>query len=67
MRAEYAYHQPDVAQAATMEQLRQAYSALADAVEQQVPAGRYRSLALTALEQAAFWTNKAIVLRGNRE
>lgn len=68
MRDEYAYHRPTDEQQQTMEALRQAFSDLHDDIERLGPSCRYRSLALTELETAAFWTNKAVVLgaKGNR-
>lgn len=67
MRDEYAYHQPTPEQLKVMDDLRQTFSDLQDKLDM-LPPSRYRSLAGTTLETAAFWTNKAIVLgdKGNR-
>lgn len=67
MRDEYAYHSPTAEQLAVMNDLREQFSALQDKLDT-LPPSRYRSLAGTTLETAAFWTNKAIVLgeKGNR-
>ena len=43
-----------------MASVRQAFKTLADAVDDSVPAGRYKALAFTALEEAAMWANKGI-------
>ena len=42
--------------------MRASSSAIITAVEQVnlLPAGRYRSLALTSLEEAQMWANKAV-------
>lgn len=41
-------------------ELRNQYKQLEVVIDAYCPPGRYKSLALTALEQAAIWSNKAI-------
>lgn len=40
--------------------VREAFAELDDKMLAVLPAGRYRSLVLTALEEAAMWANKAV-------
>lgn len=62
IRTEYDYHMPDPDQLQRMTRLREAFSQLQDVLNENAPEGRYRSLATTTLETAAFWANKAVVL-----
>jgi hypothetical protein len=62
IRPEYDYHQPDPDQLARMTRLREAFSQLQDVLDANAPQSRYRSLATTTLETAAFWANKAVIL-----
>lgn len=55
----FQYVQPTDEQKAVMQQFRDKYQALADELGA-LPASRGLSLALTNLEQSAFWLNKAI-------
>jgi hypothetical protein len=55
----FQYVQPTDEQKAIMQQFRDKYQALADELAA-LPASRGLSLALTNLEQSAFWLNKAI-------
>ena len=50
---------PTEEQKETMQKFRDKYEALYNEVKE-LPAGRGLSLALTNLEQSAFWLNKAI-------
>jgi len=62
IRPEYAGHQPSPAQARVMDRMRHAFSSLHTDLEMSLVHDRYCALALAALEEAAMWTNKAIVL-----
>lgn len=55
----FQYVQPTDEQKATMQTFRDKYQALADELAS-FPASRGISLAVTNLEQSAFWLNKAI-------
>lgn len=56
----YRYHKPTEAQIKHMDHLREMFSELNQAIiDSSVPC-RERALALTNLEQAAMWANKAI-------
>lgn len=56
----FDYLKPTPQQLHTMEGVRGAYKALFDLVEQAVPPGRYKALAISALEESAMWANKGI-------
>lgn len=56
----FDYHRPDEAKADTHQQVRNACKALAETLDELVPAGREKSLVITNLEQAMFWANAAI-------
>ena len=51
---------PTPEQTVAMANLRDRFIALHEAVEELVPRGRYRSLAITAIEEAALWANKGV-------
>ena len=53
------YVKPTDEQLATMQQFRDKYEALYNEVKS-LPASRGLSLALTKLEESAFWLNKAL-------
>lgn len=55
----WQFHAPTDAQKAAMTKLREAFQGLAELIDAQTPACRQRSLALTHLEEAAVWANKA--------
>ena len=57
----FQYVKPTDEQVALMQTYRDMYENLAREIEK-LPAGRGRSLALTNLEQSAFWLNKGITL-----
>ena len=61
----FEYLKPSDAQIATMGELRQAFAELVQHIEDRIPESRYRSLAITELESAAMWANKAITRQGN--
>ena len=55
----FQYVQPTDDQKATMQKFRDKYEALADEVKQLTPSRGF-ALALTKLEESAFWLNKSI-------
>lgn len=55
----FQYVQPTDEQKAVMQEFRDKYQALADELAS-LPASRGLSLAVTNLEQSAFWLNKAL-------
>lgn len=55
----FQYVQPTDEQKKIMQDYRDKYEALAEAIRNQ-PASRGLSLALTKLEESSFWLNKAI-------
>lgn len=55
----FQYVQPTEEQKATMQKFRDKYEALAEEVRQLAPS-RGLSLAITKLEESAFWLNKSI-------
>lgn len=55
----FQYLKPSDAQIKDMAVLREAYLILYQAVNA-MPAGRYKSLAITALEESAMWANKGV-------
>lgn len=56
----FQYVSPTEEQKATMQQFRDKYEALANDIKNNMPASRGLSLAMTKLEESAFWLNKAI-------
>lgn len=58
----FAYHKPGERGRERLEQIREAYSELKQAVERLCPASRERSVAITELETSAMWATKSIVL-----
>jgi hypothetical protein len=55
----WQYHTPNEAQLKVMTEFRTAFESLAKLIESSVPDCRQRSLAITKLEEAAGWANKA--------
>ena len=55
----FQYVKPTEEQMETMQKFRDKYEALATELKE-LPAGRGLSLALTKLEESAFWLNKGI-------
>lgn len=53
---------PTQLQALQMSSNRSEFAELAETVEHQGPPSRERSLALTALEEAKFWANQALMM-----
>jgi hypothetical protein len=56
----FQYLAPSDEQKATMAKVRAAYEVIYAAVNAEVPDGRYKSLAITALEESAMWANKGV-------
>lgn len=56
----WQFHAPSDSQKARMQVLRDAFEQLASLVERMAPHCRERSLAITKLEEAATWSNKAV-------
>lgn len=62
LRKAFAYHTPTPAALEKMGRLRAAFSELADLIEEVVPdPSRERSIAITELEHAANFANKAVI------
>jgi len=58
--SKYDYMKPTPEQVAKMEMLRMDFKLLDAKLVECLPDSRHKSLALTALEEAAMWTNKAV-------
>ena len=56
----YSNPDPTLEQIEKLATIRVKSRTLYECFEKECPPGRYRALALTALEQAAMWANKAI-------
>lgn len=56
----FQYIQPTEEQKELMQKFRTAYEELAESLKAEVPASRGLSLAITKLEESAFWLNKGI-------
>ena len=56
----FRYHRPPAEAQEQMKELRQQFLELAKEINVLVPEGREKSLALTNLEQAQFWSNAGI-------
>jgi hypothetical protein len=57
----FAYHKPSAEGMAKLKTVRQGFSDLKRLIEDNAFASRELSLAITNLEQAAMWANKAVV------
>ncbi len=60
LQRRFEAHQVDQEQAAAMAELRKKALTLAAAIELLTPPGRERANAVTAVEEAVMWANKAI-------
>lgn len=60
----YGHHAPDADDVTCHEAVRAAARALEVRVRQVAPASRERSIALTKIEEAMFWSNAAIARDG---
>jgi hypothetical protein len=63
MTTRFTYHAPKGGQPAKYEALRGGARSLAEQIVELTPESREQSLALTALEECAFWANAAIARR----
>lgn len=57
----FEYRAPTPEQVEAIQQVREAMKALNDLLLDVIPSSRERSLAITKLEEASMWANKAIV------
>jgi hypothetical protein len=60
----FEYQAPDERQAAAIQKIRASMKSLHDELVTTIPECRERSLAVTKLEEASMWANKAIVFAG---
>ena len=58
----FQYIEPTEEQKAKMQEFRDEYEILADKIKNNQPSTRGQALALTKLEESAFWLNKSITL-----
>ena len=56
----FSYHPATAVTGPVHDSAREIYLTLAAWIETQVPSGRHKSLALTALQESMMWTNAAI-------
>lgn len=56
----FDHHPPDVVKAAVHQLIRGVFKEAAEVVAHELPEGREKSLALTKLEEAMFWSNASI-------
>ncbi len=61
MKKTFAFHKPSPESLAKITSIREAFSALNTLIENNSPASRERSIALTELETAAMWAIKSVV------
>lgn len=57
----FEYQQPTPEQTETIKAVRAAMQIAYDTLLERIPSSRERSLAITKLEEASMWANKAIV------
>ena len=60
MKKTFAYHKPSAASLDALAKLRVLFSTAADEMERLCPKSRELSVALTHIETAAMWANKAV-------
>jgi hypothetical protein len=56
----YGYSKVGTAQQTALDRINWVFEQVHGLIVEEVPEGRYRALALTSLEQASLWANKAI-------
>ncbi len=61
MKKTFAFHKPSSQGIEKINQIREAFSALHDLIEEIAPSSREKSVALTNLETTAMWAIKAVV------
>jgi len=57
----FAYHKPSERGLYKINQIREAYSEVKQAIEERCPESRQRAVAITELETSAMWAIKAVV------
>jgi hypothetical protein len=65
LRERFETQAPSEEVAGEMRRWRADFAAFADMIDEVAPDSREKSLAFTHLEEALFWTNKAIILADN--
>lgn len=65
LRHRFTYHEPDEEKANRHQHARTILMNAAEQVDQLIEDGREKSLAITHLEEAMFWTNAGIAREGN--
>lgn len=61
----FAYHRPSRSRAADHQDVRETFLNVARELNHLLPDGREKSLVLTNLEEAMFWSNAAIARQGD--
>ncbi len=61
----FRYHSPSIEQQAKYVRIRGEAKALAYLIQEACPDGRDKSLAMTKLEEAVFWSNASIARAGD--
>lgn len=61
----FQYIKPTDEQVTLMQEFRDTYETLVEELKSKVPASRGLSLAITKLEESAFWLNKGITHNDN--
>jgi hypothetical protein len=56
----FSHHVPNEVKASTHGDIREAYKEFAGRIAEQMPEGREKSLAFTALEESSFWAHAAV-------
>jgi len=60
----FTYHRPEGSKVDEHNDIRADFKDFADDLREQLPEGREKSLAFTALEEASFWAHAAIAREG---
>ena len=60
----FTYHRPEGQKVDSHNDIRRSFKEWALALAESLPAGREKSLAFTALEEASFWAHAAIAREG---
>lgn len=59
----FGYHRADATSAPKHAKVRNIFETAANEIDDLIPAGRDKSLALTALQEAMHWSNSAIAMQ----